>query len=134
MKRLLLVAVAAFAALPARADEPAPSPSPAPGVEVPAGGACTTDEQCVVRTICTNKVCTPLPKRRRIIPFYWHQGGDVGYHDITPAFYYHHWGRTGSTRVQIPGVIITEDYRTKSKTVIAPAIPPIVVWHRSGSS
>src|SRR5262249_32946259 len=73
-------------------------------------------------------------KRRRIIPFYWHQGGDVGYHDITPGLYFHHWGRAGSTRVQIPGVIITEDYKSKSKTVIAPAVPPLVVWHRSGSS
>jgi hypothetical protein len=76
----ILVLVAALSAV-ARAD-------------VPVGGACKKDAECAVGSICDQNVCTPLPKRKWIPPFYFEQGGEVGYRYLTlPPLYFSDWDR-----------------------------------------
>jgi hypothetical protein len=90
---------------------------------VPVGGACHDDAQCEVGSICTDRVCTALPKRTRIIPFYWHQPGEVGYRHIVPLLYFHSWSRTGGTAVQFPFFARSYDRASQSTTTV---IPPLL--------
>src|SRR5262245_41387181 len=91
---------------------------------VPIGGACTDDKQCDSGSICEQQVCTALPTRRSIFPFYFHQPGDVGYRHITPILYFSTWNRGNENLVQVPFFVHLKRVEDKSDTY---AIPPLLI-------
>jgi hypothetical protein len=85
------------------------------------GEKCNDDRECVVGSICSNhNVCTALPKKRSIIPFYFHQPGDSGYRHIVPLLYFHSWDKHDDTRVQIPFFGWHRDHDTHETTTVIP--------------
>src|SRR5438132_12058918 len=85
------------------------------------GQACSSDGECVVGSICsTASVCVALPRRKSIIPFYFHQPGDSGYRHVVPLLYFHTWNRKHDTRVQVPLFGRARDYTTDSTTTVIP--------------
>ena len=49
-----------------------------------------------------SNVCTALPKKKSVIPFYFHQPGEEGYRHIIPLLYFPGWDKHRDTKVQIP--------------------------------
>jgi len=87
------------------------------------GDKCNDDRECVVGSICSNKnVCTALPRRRHIIPFYFHQPGDSGYRHVTPLLYFHTWDKHADTRVQFPLFGWHRDNDTQETTTVVPLL------------
>src|SRR5438034_936879 len=76
--------------------------SPSLARAVPIGQACENDNDCDKGSICQQKVCTALPTRRSIFPFYFHQPGEVGYRHIPPFLYFSTWDRGDENYVQVP--------------------------------
>lgn len=119
-RRLVLVALAAAltvgAATRARAETAAGRPI---------GDPCDDDKQCAVGAICEQKICTALPKGRRVIPFYFHQPGEVGHRYVPPALYFSKWDRDKTVRVQFPFYAGVIDKKEQTSTHI---VPPIALW------
>ena len=90
--RLFAIAVMAaglLASAPARAAE--------------LGQSCKSDDDCPLGSICAqSNVCTALPKKKSVIPFYFHQPGEEGYRHIVPLLYFSGWDKHHDTKVQIP--------------------------------
>src|SRR3954466_13582818 len=85
------------------------------------GQACSDDAQCIVGSICsTANVCAALPRRKSIIPFYFHQPGDSGYRHVVPLLYFHTWDRKHDTRVQVPLFGRSHNYDEGSTTTVIP--------------
>ena len=116
IRLFLIAALLATVALPSLAR----AAGSAGSADTPIGGACSADAQCAVGSICTDKICTALPKGKRIFPFYWHQPGDVGHRYIIPVLYFSKWDREGSTQVQFPFFAHTRNYADQSTTTILP--------------
>lgn len=118
------------------------------GGTTPVGGACTSDGDCVDRSICTENTCTALPRGRRIFPLYWHQPGEVGHRHIVPLLYFSTWDRDKLVRVQVPFFAQTKNHATQGTTTIIPwlaffythykgqgeavGLMPFVYWKRRG--
>jgi len=92
---------------------------------VPVGGACQSDAQCVLGSICTDGVCTALPKERRILPFYWHRPGESGSLHLPILLYFSTWDRESKVQVQVPFFARTQNFAERSSTTI---VPPLLFW------
>ena len=87
------------------------------------GEKCNDDRECVVGSICSNtNVCTALPKKRSVIPFYFHQPGDSGYRHVIPLGYFHTWDKHDDTRVQVPFFGWHRDHDTHETTTVVPLL------------
>jgi hypothetical protein len=80
----------------------------------PVGGACTSDLQCTLGTICKDKVCTALPRRRIVFPIYWSKPGPDGYRDVVP-FYFNHWSAQPRTDVTVVPPLLYSRYQTADR-------------------
>src|SRR5579859_3477795 len=69
---------------------------------VPVGGACRSDKECAVGSICAQKICTAISRTRNVIPFYFHQPGSTGYRYIIPILWFSSWDSGSETQVQFP--------------------------------
>jgi hypothetical protein len=95
---------------------------------VPIGSACQQDTECDAGSICDQHVCTALPNRRHIFPFYFHQPGEVGYRHITPLLYFSTWNRGNEVQVQVPFFVHTHDADSKTDSYV---IPPLLTHWRT---
>src|SRR5438105_974450 len=67
------------------------------------GEACKSDGECAVGSICGEAdVCVALPRKKSVIPFYFHQPGESGYRHITPLLYFSTWDKHREVKVQVP--------------------------------
>jgi hypothetical protein len=110
--RALVVVAVLTAAAAARAD-------------IPIGGACKGDRECVLGSICEKAVCTALPKRVAIFPFYYHGEGVVGHTHIPILAYFSTWYRTEKTQVQFPFFV-----RTTTEHATTTVVPPLFFFKR----
>ncbi len=93
----------------------------APARAANVGEKCNDDRECAVGTICSNKsICTALPKKRSIVPFYFHQPGDSGYRHIIPILLFHSWDKHNDVRVQFPLFGWHRDYNSGETTTVIP--------------
>ncbi|MDB4970430.1 MAG: uncharacterized protein JWN44_6119 [Myxococcales bacterium] len=117
IRALASVAVAAGLLLAASGDARAADDKTGKAV----GQACGDDRECALGSICSiTNVCTALPRRRNVIPFYFHQPGDSGYRHIVPLLYFHTWDNKHDTRVQFPLFGRGRDYNEGSTTTVIP--------------
>ena len=87
------------------------------------GQSCKSDADCPLGSICDNaNVCTALPKKKTVIPFYFHQPGDSGYRHIIPLGYFHTWDKHDDTRVQFPLFGWHRDHDTHETTTVIPLL------------
>ncbi|HZS36767.1 MAG TPA: hypothetical protein VFF06_08075 [Polyangia bacterium] len=96
---------------------------------MPIGQACANDNECDKGSICEQNVCTALPTRRSIFPFYFHQPGDVGYRHIPPLLYFSTWDRGNENQVQFPFFVHLKRAEDKSDTYVIP--PLLFQWKTS---
>src|SRR5581483_2319919 len=98
--------------------------------DVPVGGACKKDAECAVGSICDQGVCTPLPKRKWIPPFYFEQGGDVGYRYLTlPPLYFSDWDRERKLHVAPELLLWAKSFADGGHEF---GWLPFVVWRNEG--
>jgi hypothetical protein len=113
MPRLLAVAAVAAALLAAAPRAHAAN----------IGEKCNDDRECAVGSICSNEsVCVALPRKKSIIPFYFHQPGDSGYRHVIPLGYFHTWDKHKDTRVQVPFFGWRKNYDTGETTSVVPLL------------
>jgi hypothetical protein len=122
---------------------------------VPAGGACVSDDDCAIGTYCDEGRCVKLQRpfnalylyyrsgdRRftEILGIYWHQRGDEGYRVLFPL-YWHFWEPSRRTRVIFPfyarhrddGALITSTFVLNFQYRFTPRernyrFWPLVMW------
>jgi hypothetical protein len=99
------------------------------------GEACKSDRDCPLGSICgSSNVCTALPAKKNVIPFYFSQPGESGYRHVVPLLYFHSWDKHHDTRVQIPFFAHTRDRDHERATTTVPLLLSSLTRAREGTS
>ena len=102
--------------------------------DVPLGGKCTDDEQCVEGTFCDKGRCVEVQRainilylyyksadRRftQVLGVYYHQKGKTGFRVMVP-FYWHFWDPEDDNKVVFPVYWRFQDKKKATRTVVVP--------------